>query len=440
LELASMQVADVILVSTDTRGFELAIRLAQNGWKTVVLELSGGSMNKNLEIEDRFGPFVAFSNCAGKLSQGTEPAVIWLRSGPIALTGARSGIGAAHLSLRYGRDSSWVEALGRSLLSSRFVQRETLFGASGRSHPSLPWANRLHPILNVLELAVDRRRRAIEAGVRILDVDQLLNFRIQDKRIDRIELRTITGEILRERMRSVVWLLSLEESLRPEFVSQQSSIQDVLEQPSFLEPMMIWWRCRGLVSGLKGSKLPASLQKPPMIPSHTVMVGSLERPWTHENVMCLDLIEFSNTSRVMDVWMRIPHWSRFDHVYRDEQRRIAHELLIERLPACELEWSTASPLSHDEASIRTPHVVYSDDSVSPKSSLANVLYAGPEVWRGVGLIGAELCETDWIKQLEELRMDWDPAARVRASRAKKIGFKIKSWINSDSSNESEIMP
>lgn len=440
MELASMQVADVILVSTDTRGYELATKLANKGWKTVVLELDGGPFNRYLELEDRFGPFVAYSDCAHHVELAQDSGSIWLRSAPVALTGSRAAIGNAHLSRRYGLDRVWIKALGRSLLSSRLMRRESFLDSSGPSQPGLPWDREVSSVLNVSKIAEHRRKRAEAAGVRILDVDQILDVRIQDGRMDRLEVRTSSGEVLKERTQSVLWLLSLEESLRPEFVNQRVSVSNFLDQPKLLEPLMGWWRSRLVVSGLRSADEPRSLQIPPAIPAHAVFLGSLERPWTHDNVLVLDLIEVSEKSRVLDVWMRIPYWSRADHVYRDEQRLLARQQLADRLPGCEIEWVTPSPISLSESSIRMPHVLYSHDSTSPKSLLANMCFAGPEVWRGIGLVGLELCEENWLAELETLRMDWDPAARAHASRVQKMKYKLKSWMNSEVSKESEMSP
>jgi hypothetical protein len=439
MELASMQVADVVLVSTDTRGFEVATKLANRGWKTVVLELDGGPFNRYLELEDRFGPFVSYSDCALQVEQGQESGSIWLRSAPVALTGSRASIGSVHLSRRYGLDRVWIKALGRSLLSSRLMRRESFLDSHGPPQPAIPWDRKISSVLKVSKIADYRRKKAEAAGVRILDVHQILDVRIQDGRLDRLELLTSGGKVLEERTRSVLWLLSLEESLRSEFVNQRVSVSQFLDQPKLLEPLMGWWRSRLVVSGLRSADEPRSLQIPPAIPAHAVLLGSLERPWTHDNVLVLDLIEVTEKNRVLDVWMRIPYWARADHVYRDEQRLLAREQLADRLPGCEIEWVTPSPISLSEGSIRIPHVLYSHDSVSPRSRLANVCFAGPEVWKGIGLIGLELCEEDWLNELEILRMDWDPAARVQASRFQKAKYKLKSLINSEVSKESGII-
>ncbi len=436
MESASMQVADVILVSTDTRGFELAASLAKKGWKTVVLELDGGPLNKYLELEDRFGPFASYSDSAKAFEDGEATGSLWLKSGPVALAGPRTEVGSAHLSNRYGLDRVWVKALSRSLLASRLKRREAFLDSAGPAEPEIGWQRGVRPLLNVSELAAFRRKNALASGVRILDVDQILDIRIRDGRMDRIELRTVDGKVLQERTRSAVWLLSLEESQRTEFVNAKVSVSTLLSQPSILEPLMGWWRSRLVVSGLKSKAAPTGLRKPPEMPSHLVFVGSLERPWTHDNVMALDLVEKTEEILVYDVWMRLPYWSRADHVYRDEQRMLAKQQLAERLPGCEIEWVTPSPIGLSEASIRMPQILYSHDSKPPKSVVRNMCFAGPEVWRGVGLVGLELCENDWIKELEGLRMDWDPAARVHASRVQKLKYKVQGYMKP----ESEISP
>lgn len=436
MESASMQVADVILVSTDTRGFELASALAEKGWKTVVLELDGGPLNRYLELEDRFGPFVSYSRSSQILEGGSAAGALWFKSGPVALAGPRTETGSAHLLSRYGLDRVWVKALSRSLLASRLKRREAFLDSASPSEPDIDWNQFVRPLLKISELSVRRRQAALAAGVRILDVEQILEVRVRDGRIDRIELRTTDGNLLQERTRSAVWMLSMEESKRTEFVHASVNVEALLQKPKILEPLMGWWRSRLMVKGLGSQSAPAGLRKPPEMPSHLVFVGSLERPWTHDNVMAMDLVEKSDGALVYDVWMRLPYWSRADHVYRDEQRVLAKRQLLERLPACEIDWVTPSPIGLSEDSIRMPHVLYSHDSKAPKSFVRNMSFAGPETWRGVGMIGLELCQDDWIKELESLRMDWDPAARAHASRVQKLKYKMQGLMKP----ESEISP
>lgn len=426
---ASLQVADVVLVSTDTRAFGFAKKLAEHGWKTVVVELSGGQLNKELEWPDRLGPFLAWS------SEPSESyASVWLPSGPIQFAGPFAEASRRHLELRYQMSDSkssqpegfsgWPEALRKSLYSSRLKRREVFLDAN--SDPGLPWEKPVTETVQAEQIAFGRREEALKAGVRILDAEQVTGIRLSSGHVDRLDFRAIGGEVLNERTRSVVWMLSLEESQRADFVAPEVPLESMFRLPAISEPLMSWWRNRFAVKGLIQSPY-KSLQRLPETPPLMIVVGSIERPWTHDNLLVLDRIEKTNDMIVFDVWMRIPYWARADHVYRDEQRVYANALLSDRFAGCETMWVTPSPLGLSAPAIRLPHILYSHDTGTPVAKFENVCFAGPEDWRGVGLLGLEAKEADWQKELEQMRIQWDPAARVKASRVQQIKYAIRNF-------------
>ena len=427
---SSLQVADVVLVSVDTRAFGLATLLARRGWKTVVIELSGTTIDGEIEWADRLGPFQSWEPEAGESKDPagsplrTDFGAVWLSSGPIAFGGRTAQASARHLAIRYG-GAEWAEAMMRSLVASRLIRQESYFsgsGAGGKSHLRLPLDQPVKSKTNADAIAETRREEALRAGVRILAAEQISAVRLSDRRIDRVEFQTLEGLFV-ERTRSLVWMLSEEESRRVEFVGADVPLEEFFK-PGQSEPLMAWWRSRVAIRGAKGSASP-SLSRIPETPPHIVIVGSIERPWTHDNVILLDLVEETSAMKVFDVWTRIPYWSRADHVYRDEQRFLMQALLKDRFVGCELVWVTPSPLALASPSIRMPHVLYSESSRPVEASLDNICFAGPETWAGIGLPGLRPCETKWLSELEAMRIQWDPVARLQASRLEQLKYKIK---------------
>lgn len=442
---ASLQVADAVIVSVDTRGFSLAEKLARQGWKTVVIELSGSSFNSEIEWADRLGPFLAWELEGGEaVDREGRPlradyASLWLPSGPIALGGRRAEAGTAHLSIRYGvsledkkpatLEKGWPMALARSLVASRLAARETYLEPAGGKFSlkstvdlKLPLEEPVKKKVSAEAVARSRREAALAAGARILEAEQIAAVRLSDGRIDRVEFQTSDG-LLIERTRSLVWMLSEEESKRVEFVGPDVPLEEFFEAGRS-EPLMAWWRNRLAVRGLKRAAS-RTLTRVPETPPQVVVVGSIERPWTHDNLVLLEVVEETSQMRVFDVWTRIPYWARVDHVYRDEQRLLIQHLLSDRLVGCDLVWVTPSPLALTAPAIRMPHVLYAETSVPAKGRLENICFAGPETWMGIGLQGLRPMEPIWLQQLEGMRIQWDPVARMQASRLDRFKYALK---------------
>lgn len=427
---SSLQVADVVLVSVDTRAFSLAASLASRGWKTVVIELSGVAINAELEWSDRLGPFQAWEDesieprDAMGLPVRSSFGSIWLPSGPVAFGGHTARASAKHLAIRYGGEP-WSEAMMRSLVASRLLRQESYFDVSeagGKKQLRLPLDQPVKAKTNANAIAKTRREHAISAGVRILEAEQISAVRLSDRRIDRVEFQTVDGLFV-ERTRSLVWMLSEEESRRVEFVGADVPLEEFFESGK-AEPLMAWWRSRIAIRGTKNAPSP-SLARVPETPPHVVVVGAVERPWTHDNAVLLDLVEETPAMKVFDVWTRIPYWSRADHVYRDEQRLLMQALLKDRFVGCELIWVTPSPLALASPSVRMPHVLYSESTKPAQARLDNICFAGPETWAGVAFQGLKPCEAKWLSELEAMRIQWDPVARLQASRFEQLKYKIK---------------
>lgn len=436
---SSLQVADAVIVSVDTRGFSVARDLALKGWKTVVIELSGSHFANETDWPDRLGPFLSWE------TEGHEPvdssgsplrtnfASVWLPSGPISFGGRMADAGAAHLRLRYGisndekkadtLEKGWPSALARSAVAARLARRENyLDPVTDRNALELPLHAPVKEKVSAESIARSRRERAIAAGVRILDAEQIVAVRLSDNRVDRVEFQTKSA-VLVERTRSLVWMLSEEESKRVEFVGPDVPLEQFFDGGR-TEPLMAWWRSRLAVRGMKSAKM-RTLTRVPETPPHVLMLGAIERPWTHENLISLEVVEMTPQMRVFDVWTRIPYWARADHVYRDEQRLLVQHRLADRLVGCELVWVTPSPLALTSNAIRLPHIVYADGSTPVREKLENICFAGPETWSGIGLLGLRPMESDWLHRLEGMRMQWDPVARLQASRLQRLKYNLK---------------
>lgn len=443
----SLQLADVVIVSCDTRGFTLASALARRGWKTVVIELDGGNLNVELEWSDRLGPFLSWEAEASADQELREHyGALWLKSGPVAFGGPMADVGRDHLRQLYGVTDGvagrgqWPEALMRSIVSPRLLRRDS-FEASGSRENTLRHVleTPVKALVNADAVRANRRREATAAGVRILDADQIAAVRLSDQHIDRIDFRlksqTVADQLaepLTERTRSIVWMLSEAESKRAEYVSPEVKLDELL-RPGRVEPLLAWWRTRLAVAVKKpaaDAKMSETLQRLPEIPPHLVVLGSVERPWTHDNLMVMNLIEESPSMRVFDVWMRVPYWARADHVYRDEQRILAQSVLADRFVGCDLVWVTPSPLALTEPAIRMPHILYSESSRSTDARLRNMIFAGPETWPAIGFLGLRELEQTWVDMLEKMRREWDEAAKRKPGPLSRL----KNWGSSKEVN------
>lgn len=418
----SLQMADVVIVSCDTRGFTLAEGLARIGWKSVVIEVDGGVLNAELDWADRLGPFLSWEPESESSSQsGAEKyGALWLKSGPVAWGGAMAASGAEHLRLAYGAtiDGDWPERLLQSLVSPRLLRRESFadgdFVADDLRHVLETPIKELVSSDNVRRY---RRGRAIAAGVRVIDADQITALRLSDQRVDRVEFK-VKDQIFVERTRSLVWMLSEAESERSEYIARDIDLAAVFSRGR-AEPMLAWWRTRLAIQALRGTQA-TTLSRLPEMPPHLVVLGSPERPWTHDNLIVMNLIEATESMRVFDVWIRIPFWSRADHVYRDEQRLSVQTRLADRLIGCELQWVTPSPLALTESAIRMPHVLYSESSRPPGVRSRNCVFAGPETWPAIGFLGVRAMEPKWIDRLEAMRREWDAAAQPPKTPMEKL--------------------
>ncbi|MBK7892594.1 MAG: hypothetical protein IPJ84_17630 [Bdellovibrionales bacterium] len=453
---ASYQISDLVIVSVDTRGFELAARLAKRGWKVVVLELSGGDLSSDMTWADRLGPFLSWEN---ETVEAVDPSgerirsefgAIWLPTGMVFLGGRRAETGERHLRLGLGArvfneaqalsgggglDQHWPLALRRSVISNRLLRREKYLDS--RAWADLPFEKPVKAMTRADSIAAMRREFAVRAGVRIVDVQRILAVPSRDQHIDRIDVETLAGTStgpLTERTRSVVWMLSRDESADDSFVAAAAHARGVYELDDVapelpIESSLAWWRMRFAVKGM-GSGYSAYLQRLPEMPPFMVLVGSVERPWSHDNLIVLERAERTGTlteeSQVFDAWIRIPYWARTDHVYRDEQRLLVQERLKARYVGCDFNWVTPSPIALTAPAIRMPFVVYSDTSrfgvrsdqqkKAMRAPIRNLVFAGPETHRATGVWGLRMSEDLWIERLEKMRREWDPAAKQQAPR------------------------
>ncbi len=441
---ASFQISDLIIVSVDTRGFELAARLAKRGWKVVVLELTGGELSSDMSWADRLGPFLSWENENEEAVRATgerersEFGALWLPSGMVFLGGRRAEAGKRHLRLRCGAevfneaqaskkrdglDKRWPQAFRRSLLSNRLLRREMYLDA--RVWADIPFEQPVKAVTRAESVAAARREMARRAGVRIVDANRIIAIPFRDQHVDRIDVETAAGP-LTERTRSVVWMLSRDESADDSFMlatgENAKFTLDAVAPELPLEKSLAWWRVRFAIKGLATAQN-TYLRRLPELPPFVAFVGSVERPWSHDNVIVLERSERTGAqadeSQVYDAWIRIPYWSRTDHVYRDEQRLMIQERLQAHLVGCEFYWVTPSPIALTTPAIRMPFTVYSETSKfgaragskrAMRAPLRNLLFAGPETLIATGFWGLRAAETQWVERLEKMRRDWDPVA------------------------------
>lgn len=441
--MISRQVSDLLIVATDARGYFVAEEMAKIGWNVVLAELSGTDETKDLEWADRLGP------CVSKWSEekGDEAEKFklqnqfyyWGDGGPQLLS--ELGRNTAFEDIlkepqRYSKLSLALELINSELVRpERTVQRfrdrlgdesvrkiiEQLISSPGK-------------ITAISSMVQNLRDRCLRAGVRVIDVESISRMPVRDQHIDRVNFITKSedgsAKEVVERTRAVLWLLAEEELRNPSYVRPElvelSDDQYLLERVKRNrenELALVWWRNRIAIESETVDRA-GNGKMMPALPQSMILVGSEDRPLTHSNFIFAERVDGAAEPLIYDVWIRLPIWSRSDHVYRDEQRTLLKQALQNKIPAIRVSWITPSPIALSTASVRLPisiSYVQSElegalkkfDSIANKikkgsgEKIENLINAGPETWPAIGIWGAWAATPIWKSHLLELRQKWD---------------------------------
>lgn len=391
---------DVVLVSVFGRGNWLASRLAEQGMKVTLVDVS--EQMGHWVPEDWEGPFGFFRSERLEQSQlqrliEDEPEesvdrgfTIWLKNGPLELKGP---LGEFSLSvhgvdkdvqkylLRYDAMTgeqrrqlkeniaqmpftrSWLAHLAHQLSSN--VMR---FNAQGIS-----FGEPLPVFAPYYFRRVSRRglRRGIELcekkGVRVLPAARVIDIGAGRGQIEGIEVVSDYSGFLFAK--DFVWMLTSQETER-----FSTRVSGAFFPKGALESDWFWTRFRLAVE----PRVPF-----PALPSKFAVIEDLNLPWAHDNLLCC---EKTVKDGDLDVWARLPTRQRFHRAYVEGVVERILRLLNGRLSLPVTCAQMPQDYIYDQEEVGPPRFpIY--DAVTLKNfrpaRFGNCYFDGPEVWRGL---------------------------------------------------------
>lgn len=415
----------VILISAFGRGHWLAAALAQEGIKTTLVDVS--SKLGVWPSEDVEGPFGFFRN--EKISETqmerlyaddpyTEVSngfTIWFNDGPLEFKGPLTKFKIEQLPLSNHVKDFFVSGTSAKQSKALYKNIGSLsFEKSWLLHLAHQWAGTTYAAnslgANVGEalplfssfLIRQATRNGLEKSLDWLaskGVDVLLPQQIVDASFG--GGKAITGlELSGEKqglfgLEQIAWMLTSEETY---FLNERLGRYFFPE--GALEPEWCWVRYR------------VSLQfcfERDHLPLHTLIIGDLASPWTHENMIVLQ-----RTSVVdqFDVWMRIPNVQRFNKEYLTMRSELVKKHLLGRMPLSEPQvLSFPQEYYYTYAQLgpsRFPVFGEKQNRRRGKVLFGNLHVAGPEVWPhyslGAGFDQQELIRSKIVSWWKEKQL------------------------------------
>ena len=471
------QMADVVIVSIFGRGNWLASELATRGWKTTLVDVS--RRMGDWQPADSEGPFGILDAADLLPSQKTRlqdeqetEAVpsgfsIWTKRGPLEFRSEMTSFMMKQREVpveveRYLRqasmptreserdrkdverlsfDRSWLANFSHQMSSSVFSENHLSLEQGVPQPLFLPFS--------VRRLTNDGYRRSLaacaSAGVNVRAHANIADIRLNQRSVDAIEVQDEQAGVLRGR--GYVWMLSGEETLR-----FNSPVHSTLFPNGAMGPDWYWSRFR---VELRGRKYQGQLNP------WTALLEDPFLPWTHTNYMIMRTLddEFLHDSaqasrgpttssqapagavpfeidldadpdavsdgnpRALDIWMRLPMWSRFDFGYLQDMQHEMEKVLARRLPQ-------ARPVTREmpvEFRIARERLgpprfpVYSRQNHGRTENLnaGNLLFDGPEYWSSLDQLGQMRHHARLLEKLGKMKEVWDQADRKAALAADK---------------------
>jgi hypothetical protein len=253
-----------------------------------------------------------------------------------------------------------------------------------------------------------------EKGVKVLRNVELKDLVLEEgRKIASLEVRIDHPGIFKAEQ--VVLCLTSEECA---MISQK--IQQSLFANALVEPQWAWLRYRIHFQGAG----PLSALTRDQIPAHCLVIGDLDLPWTHENLIVLQRVPAQNGS--FDLWMKIPNNQRFNSQYLAARGEKAKDVLEARLPDNQV------VITHlpNEAKTTFQHVgparhpVFSRAVISLRSrkNVGNIYFDSPEYWRALSWEGQFEHQASIF---QELKAWWDHKEEMRIKRELKEAVKQK---------------
>ncbi len=193
---------------------------------------------------------------------------------------------------------------------------------------------------------------------------------------------------------SMVWCLSGEET---QYISKE--LADKIFPAGVSKPDWCWMKFRYRF---------AACPEREAIPAHTLWVGAIDLPWTHENLL---VVQRTATPELFDVWVRLPSSMRFQKSFlQDQVLKITRRLTDQNVAlAPELHEEPAAFYQSFQETGPTRFPVFGEKGILPPSGAAQVFFHNPESWPGLGWSAifaheiplVEKIETWWNRRLQE---------------------------------------
>ena len=403
---------DVVIVSAFGRGNWLASRLAVEGMKVVLVDVS-----EHMGFwtpEDWEGPFGFFrserlqqSQLERLIEDDPEESVdtgftVWLKSGPIEMKGPLADfsldtLGASKTAqgylLRYDSLSAdqrkllqkdlvkidfakaWIAHLAHQFSTNALSIEKSSFSLTGEPLPIFaPFYFRRvsrHGLRRGLDLLENK-------GVKVFSPAKVVDIAIAKGTVEGIEIESDFSGVLFAN--NFLWMLSSEESER-----LGENVRAKFFPQGWLEPDWFWMRF--------GLDIENAVP-PPFLPNHFLVIEDLNLTWTHENLLCC---QKSVKEGLLDVWARIPTRQRFHRTYMEDIVDRACKLLSARLSLPVKCVRMPQDYLYDQSQIgpaRFP--VFSPNKLArfAPHEYENCYYDSPETWGGL----------DWHSQFRSQAM------------------------------------
>lgn len=416
---------DLIVVSAFGRGQWIATELANQGWKTAMVDVSDQvAAISDKDIEGPFGLFESqelLPSQRARLADEGEFAAspvgfsMLLPEGPLEFRSeltpfllrardipedvenyvrhsgwkAKEGEREKRQIKKLQYSHSWLAQFAHALTSSTQHENHIALESDSAAPLFSPYGIRQMTAAGVAK----GFQVAKTAGVSLRLKSRVVDIRLDGKSADAIEIK---GEVSgAERARTFVWCLSYDETKR---VSE--SLATKLFPKAWPEPQWAWQR---LTFETSASDLLASL------PLTLAILDDVDLAWTRANMV---LIRRREGASEFDAWVKVPTWMRRE---TDVFKGVVDEVkaLLER----KLPGATLSLKGEMLSPLQWPIYTIEDSSHLGALKSQNVFFDAPGFWPSVDWLGRFKVESSIIDKLMKLKSIWDAAERKAERKA-----------------------